>query len=116
MRREKSREKSLDEVRSYVERIALQNNWKFSGREDMLEGLVSGLMENYNRLGYYNCPCRDSQQDARLDKDIICPCVYAREADVAEHGHCYCGLFFRPDFDMSGEISMIPERRPMRRD
>ena len=111
-----SREKTMEDVRVYVETIARRFGWKLNERQEMLDGLISGLMQNYNRLGYYNCPCRDSQQDRKLDRDIICPCEYAREADVAEYGHCYCALFFRKDFDMSREITMIPERRPMKRD
>jgi ferredoxin-thioredoxin reductase catalytic subunit len=109
-------EKKLQDVRAYVENIAGRFTWKLNDRGEMLDGLLNGLMENYNRLGYYNCPCRDSQEDAKLDRDIICPCVYAREADVEEYGHCYCALFFDKEFDMSREIAMIPDRRPLERD
>jgi len=104
--------KNEKEAREHIQIIAKRNNWKLNSNDDMLQSLVLGLMKNFNRLGYYNCPCRDSQEDRMRDRDIICPCVYAREADVAEFGHCYCALFFRPDFDMSQKISMIPERRP----
>jgi ferredoxin-thioredoxin reductase catalytic subunit len=107
-----SKMKTLDEVREYVRKIAKRNNWRLNSSEEMLQTLVAGLMKNYNRLGYYNCPCRDSQEDKTIDRDIICPCVYARESDVEEYGHCYCALFFSHDFDMSEEIRMIPERRP----
>ena len=105
--------KSKQDVHEYVRRVAERQGWRVNTQQDMLDDLVDGLMVNYNRLGYYNCPCRDSQQDSKLDRDIICPCSYAREADVEEYGHCYCGLFFRKDFDTSGEIAMIPERRPL---
>jgi ferredoxin-thioredoxin reductase catalytic subunit len=105
--------KTAQDVRAYIERVAQRFGWQVNNRGEMLDALVEGLMENYNRLGYYNCPCRDSQQDPKIDRDIICPCLYAREADVEEHGHCYCALFFRKDFDMSREIAMIPERRPL---
>jgi ferredoxin-thioredoxin reductase catalytic chain len=111
-----SHEKTTEDVRTYVETIARRFGWKLNDRVEMLDGLISGLTQNYSRLGYYNCPCRDSQEDRKLDSDIICPCVYAREADVDEYGHCYCALFFRKDVDMSGEITMIPERRPLNRD
>ena len=108
-----SEKKSKQDVHEYVRRVAGRQGWKVNAQQDMLDDLVDGLMVNYNRLGYYNCPCRDSQRDSKLDRDIICPCSYAREADVEEYGHCYCGLFFRKDFDASGEIAMIPERRPL---
>ena len=105
--------KTVQDTHAYIERVAQRFGWQLNNRGEMLDALVQGLMENYNRLGYYNCPCRDSQQDPKVDRDIICPCLYAREADVEEYGHCYCALFFRKDFDMTQEIAMIPERRPL---
>ena len=104
--------KTAQDVHAYIERVSQRSGWQLNNRGDMLDDLVQGLMENFNRLGYYNCPCRDSQQDPKIDRDIICPCLYAREADVEEYGHCYCALFFRKDFDMTQKIAMIPERRP----
>ena len=105
--------KTVQDVNAYIERVAQRFGWQVNNRGETLYALVEGLMENYNRLGYYNCPCRDSQQDPKIDRDIICPCLYAREADVEEYGHCYCALFFRKDFDMTQEIAMIPEKRPL---
>ncbi len=103
--------KTLEDVKEYVRKIANRYGWKLNTHMEMFESLIKGLNENFNRLGYYNCPCRDSQENPKLDQDIICPCTYARNADVEEYGHCYCALFFRKDFDISQEISMIPERR-----
>ncbi len=105
--------KTAQDVHAYIERVSQRSGWQLNNRGEMLDDLVQGLMENFNRLGYYNCPCRDSQQDPKIDRDIICPCLYAREADVEEYGHCYCALFFRKDIDMTQEITMIPERRPL---
>ena len=106
------KQKNKDDVSAYVEKIAERYDWKLVRDPDTLDMLVEGLMDYFNRVGYYNCPCRDTQNSPKLDRDIICPCLYAREADVEEYGHCYCGLFFDRDFDMSGKIGMIPERRP----
>ncbi|MFX0113618.1 MAG: ferredoxin-thioredoxin reductase catalytic domain-containing protein [Candidatus Hodarchaeota archaeon] len=107
-----SKHKSLDDVRSYVGRIAQRNGWKLhSNFDETLDLLVEGLQANFNRLGYFNCPCRDSREDKMLDRDIICPCDYAKP-DIEEFGHCYCALFFKPSFDFTKSIGMIPERRP----
>jgi ferredoxin-thioredoxin reductase catalytic subunit len=103
--------KTSGDVRLYVEKIASRLNWKLNADADLLESLVEGLTSNFNRLGYYNCPCRDTQEDRTLDRDIICPCLYAREADVEEFGYCYCALFFKADYDQSKGFAMIPERR-----
>ncbi|MFX1511743.1 MAG: ferredoxin-thioredoxin reductase catalytic domain-containing protein [Promethearchaeota archaeon] len=109
-----SKQKGLDDVQAYVERIAQRNGWKLHDNHDgTLDLLIEGLKDNFNRLNYYNCPCRDTQEDRRLDSDIICPCRYA-EPDIKEHGRCYCALYFDPSFDFNQPIMMIPERRPER--
>jgi len=105
-------EKTYGEVQDYVQRIAERFDWKLVEDAEMLDWLVSGLQTNFNRLGYFNCPCRESQDDARADRDIICPCLYARDADVRQYGYCFCALFFRGDFDQSQPLAQIPERRP----
>ena len=78
--------------------------------------LIQGLRDNYNRIGYFNCPCRDINENIKLDKDICCPCDYA-EKDIIEYGRCYCALFFdnNYDFDRNQEIEMISDRRPKER-
>ncbi len=106
-----NKKKTFEDVKEYVKKIAHRHGWKLNMDEEMFDILIEGLKKNFNRLGYYNCPCRDSQEDQKLDQDIICPCTYARNADIEEYGHCYCALFFRKEFEMSQEISMIPERR-----
>ncbi len=103
--------KSSRDVESYIARIADRNNWSLNKKSDIRLDLVNGLLENFNRIGYFNCPCRDSQEDPRVDRDIICPCRYA-QADIQEFGHCYCALYFNPDYDQNKPLKMIPERRP----
>lgn len=103
-------QKSFEDVKEYVERISNRKGWKLNGDQETLRDLIEGLLENFNRLGYYNCPCRDSQEDNQLDRDIICPCRYA-EPDINEYGYCYCSLYIRTDFDQNEPIKMIPNRR-----
>jgi len=112
-----SKQKTEEEVRAYVERVAEHRGWKLHPNDyGTLDLLVEGLKNNYNRLGYFNCPCRDTNDDRNLDRDIICPCDYAKE-DIAEFGRCYCALFFDPEYDFStvDEIGMIPDRRPQKK-
>ena len=105
-------EKTKNDVSNYVKNISERRGWKLHDNHDgTLDMLIEGLMNSFNNYNYYNCPCRESQADPKLDKDIICPCKYAPE-DIAEFGHCYCALYFKKDFDMSKPIEMIPERRP----
>lgn len=74
--------------------------------------LLESLLINKDRYGYMACPCRLACGDREKDKDIICPCAY-READVAEYGSCYCGLYVSRDWN-EGTIPHVPvpERRP----
>jgi len=76
------------------------------------EFLLEGLLTNKARYGYMSCPCRMAHEEREKDLDIICPCPY-READVAEFGSCYCGLYVSKAWN-EGSIDRVrvPERRP----
>lgn len=104
--------KTIEETRRFVEMTARHNGWRINSNDRFLSGIISGLTKNYNRFGYYQCPCRDSWDgDREKDADIICPCDYC-VADLAEYGHCLCGLFLSDSFADSGNpVRPIPERR-----
>jgi rubrerythrin len=67
---------------------------------------------NKSRYGYACCPCRLAVAGKEQDLDIICPCDY-RDADIAEFGACYCGLYVSRDV-VGGKLKAvsIAERRP----
>jgi ferredoxin-thioredoxin reductase catalytic subunit len=102
--------KQISEVLEYVKKIAQRYGWELTSDQEAQNDLIEGLAHNFNRYGYYNCPCRDSQNDRKLDRDIICPCSYSKQ-DIEEYNHCYCALYFKQGFNQ-GQITMIPERRP----
>ena len=103
--------KDRDETMRFVTMVADKQNWKLHPDREFLDMLVEGLMTNYNRYGYFSCPCRDADGERDRDKDIICPCEYCRP-DQEEYGHCYCGLYVTPEFFESGRTPQsIPERR-----
>ncbi len=105
-------EKTLADTRRFVEMTAAHQGWKLNRDPEFLESLVEGLTANYNRYGYYLCPCRDTAGSREKDRDVICPCVYCRP-DQEEYGHCFCALYLTEEFYASGkEPSGIPERRP----
>jgi len=75
-------------------------------------GLVRGMLVNEKRYGYWACPCRLASGVKKEDLDIICPCDY-RDADIADHGACYCGLYVSQDIvDGKRKLTRVPERRP----
>jgi len=73
--------------------------------------LLEGLLVNEQRLGYRACPCRLASGERSEDLDIICPCDY-RDADLSEHGACYCALYVSQEvLDGKQKLRPIPERR-----
>ncbi len=106
------RTKSYEDAEQFVHAVARHNGWELNPDSRFLQFLIEGLRDNYNRYGFYMCPCRDSWGDPEEDADIRCPCVY-NEPDQRDYGHCYCGLFLTRSFKESGEsVNQIPERRP----
>lgn len=103
--------KNTDDVYRFVRRVAEHQGWELNRDSGFLEDVVSGLRENYNRYGYFLCPCRDGDGDRTADRDIVCPCDY-NIPDQQEFGHCFCGLFLSRKFAASGkQPQQIPERR-----
>ncbi len=73
--------------------------------------LINGLITNEKRYNYPSCPCRLATGIKTDDLDIICPCDY-RDADVAEYGTCYCGLYVSQAVHKGKQkATAIPERR-----
>ncbi len=98
----------LEKLRPFQE----AKGYYFNKDMDMTLALLESLLQNKERFGHMACPCRLAQNDYEKDRDIICPCAY-READVAEFGACYCGLYVSKAWnDETGAHKKVPERRP----
>jgi len=79
---------------------------------DFTKRLIGALLINQQRYGYQACPCRLAVKNKEEDLDIICPCNY-RDADVAEYGTCFCGLYVsKENLETRKPVKSIPERRP----
>jgi ferredoxin-thioredoxin reductase catalytic chain len=106
--------KSSEDTRRFVTMVAAHHGWRLSPDLEFLDTLIEGLTRNYNRYGYYLCPCRDTRDSREEDRDVICPCVYA-DPDIEEFGHCFCALYQNESFQALGrEPRQLPERRPER--
>ncbi|MFX0095756.1 MAG: ferredoxin-thioredoxin reductase catalytic domain-containing protein [Candidatus Hodarchaeota archaeon] len=104
--------KKKEDTYKFARMVIKKQNWVLTPDEEFLDMLMEGLTTNYNRYGYFSCPCRDASGIREKDKDIICPCDYC-VPDQQEFGHCYCGLYLTPEFFASGKApTAIPERRP----
>jgi ferredoxin-thioredoxin reductase catalytic subunit len=103
--------KSLEDARLFASMVATKQGWVLNPDADFREIIVQGLCDNFNRYGYFFCPCRDSDGSREVDKDSICPCVWTK-ADLPEYGHCYCGLYLSRGFAAAGlPPASIPDRR-----
>lgn len=103
--------KSQENARQFITAVARHQGWQVNPDDEFVRDVADGLARNYNAYGYYLCPCRDGDGDRASDADIICPCTYARP-DMAEFGHCFCGLFLSEAFAAKGQApAQIPERR-----
>lgn len=106
-----SKLKNKADAEKFAEMVAKKQGWKLNHDGNFLDVLYEGLATNFNRYGYYSCPCRDADNDKKMDKDIICPCDYCAP-DIEEFGHCYCGMYMSQEFYDSGKNpKSIPERR-----
>jgi len=103
--------RSKEETHKFVTMVAQKQGWDVNKDVDFRDILETGLMTNYQRLGFFQCPCRDSNGNRAENRDIICPCSYARQ-DIEEYGRCYCALFFKASTPQEGYEEPIPERRP----
>lgn len=104
-------EELLDKLRPLQE----SKGFFFNRDRAFVLDLMESLLVNRDRYGYMACPCRLASGNRDLDKDIFCPCVY-READVAEFGACYCGLYVSKDWNEEKiPHKTVPERRPPER-
>ena len=103
--------KTLEDTGRFADMVAEKQGWTVNPDTEFTKTLLEGLTTNWNRYGYYLCPCRDTEGSRETDAAVLCPCRYAR-ADVSEHGHCFCALYLRTDFAKAGtEVHGIPDRR-----
>ncbi len=109
---EGDRERRVEAKYEKLKKEAAAGGYFLNPDEPFAKDLAESLLVNEERYGYAACPCRLSGGRRELDLDIICPCDY-RDADVEEHGACYCALY------VSGEVARgqrdvepVPERRP----
>ena len=101
----------VDVLYDQLKKVNEPKNYYFQKNKERTIELIRGLATNKDRYGYMACPCRLAEGDRDLDKDIICPCDY-RQADVAEYGSCYCGLYVSKEWNNDEiEHQYVPERR-----
>ena len=100
----------------YCKKVCETNGWILNVDGITLNDLIDGLVENKKNYGYQSCPCRMASGNRDIDRDLICPCDYAKP-DIAEFKTCYCNLYTSPEFKELGvEYVAVPERRPLEKE
>jgi ferredoxin-thioredoxin reductase catalytic chain len=104
--------RTVGEIEAEIRELAKSDGYTLNPDREIREGIIEGIAINEDSVGYWNCPCRKASGDRNADIDIICPCQY-RDADLKEHGRCYCALYVTQDYlDRGSPPEPIPERRP----
>jgi ferredoxin-thioredoxin reductase catalytic subunit len=107
-------EGDVDRTYRTLNKDATDGGYHLNPDAEFVKNLIRGLLKNEQRYGYQACPCRLASGKKEEDLDIICPCDY-RDADLDEHGACYCALYV--DEAIAGgsrTVVPVPERRPPR--
>ena len=68
-------QKDYAQTLTFATMVAKNQGWKLSSEQQFLKDLVEGLNTNWNRYGYFLCPCRDSDGSREADATVICPCA-----------------------------------------
>jgi len=104
-------QKTIADTRRFAEMVAEKQRWSLNTDTEFTDSLIDGLTVNWNRYGYFLCPCRDTEGSREVDAAVICPCSFAAP-DIAEHGHCFCALYLDREFASRGKVPAgIPDRR-----
>jgi ferredoxin-thioredoxin reductase catalytic subunit len=90
-----------EQTATFAAMVAAKQGWVLNPDSEFTQSLVAGLTVNWNRYGYYLCPCRDTEGSREADASVLCPCSPSR-ADVDEYGHCFCALYLSVRFAASG--------------
>lgn len=106
---------TLETYREVLRKHAASQGLIMNPDQETVIPLLEGLLANGARYGLRTCPCRPAAGTLEKDRDIVCPCAYAK-ADVEEYGACYCWLFVSQAWiDGTMPRRRVPERRPPER-
>ena len=112
MTEEKNKKDRVDLLFQKLRHEAEESGYHLNPDTGHTRELITGLITNEKRYGYWACPCRLATGNKEDDTDIICPCDY-RDPDLTDHGACYCALYVSEDVITGKKTPVsIPERRP----
>jgi len=87
-------EEEIKKLREQSEAYAKSAGLKLNPDENIVVGILKGLLKNREKHGDIYCPCRVVTGNKEKDKDIICPCIYHKQ-EIKDQGFCLCRLFVK---------------------
>lgn len=85
----------------WIVKYTAQKNYALNPSWMMSTNLEIWLSEMEATFGKRYCPCFEPSGDAKLDKQMLCPCEFI-EDEIKEYGTCHCALFGSADLDKAG--------------
>lgn len=85
----------------WIVKYAAQKGYAINPSLMMSKNLEVWLSEMEATFGKRYCPCFEPSGDAKLDKQMCCPCEFIDD-EIGEYGTCHCALFGRGDLDKAG--------------
>ena len=105
-------QQDIDQTYNKLKQDAEEGGYFLNPDAEFTKALISGLLMNGQRYGYWACPCRLASGVRQEDLDIICPCDY-RDIDINQFNSCFCGLYVSYDAAHGKKtIISIADRRP----
>ena len=85
----------------WIVKYTAQKNYALNPSWMMSTNLEIWLSEMEATFGKRYCPCFEPSGDAKLDKQMMCPCEFIDD-EIKEYGTCHCALFGSADLDKAG--------------
>ena len=87
---------AYDENVRRLKSIANEKNLVFNPDPARAQKVIGLMTENFETVGEYVCPCKQTHHPPIKGKDVLCPCSDMMN-EIAQDGHCHCRLFYTPE-------------------
>ncbi len=85
------------QLKAAWEKFTENNDFRLNPDKEMVDMVVTGVLDNEKQSGLKLCPCRLSDGTRKRDLELICPCNFKVQDVWKNEGRCWCGLFVKKD-------------------
>lgn len=76
-----------------LQEIAAQNGLRLNDDVERVKKVVGLMTKNYESMGEWVCPCKQTSKPPVSGVDKTCPCPEWKD-EIQDEGHCFCKLFY----------------------